>query len=408
MRSLSATLEAELAALAATDRLRACPETAGVSRVNVRIGQHPRISFCSNDYLGLASHPALLSAAVAAGARDGFGASASRLVSGDLPAHRRLEEHLAMFLGRQATLVFPTGYQANLGVLTALAGSEDLIVSDALNHASIIDGCRLSRAQVAVYPHADAGAAARLLAGAGRFRRRILVTESLFSMDGDAAPLGALAEAATTTDAILIVDEAHAFGALGPGGRGLCAAAGVVPDVLVATLGKALGAAGGFVAGDRALRDILVNRSRTFIYTTALPPPVAAAADAALDLVAGTEGDRRRGLLHQHRVWLDDQLNALGVGAPATEAARATATDPPAPSSRATSPIRGPIVPILMGSNARALAASAALAARGIFVPAIRPPTVPVGSARLRVTLSAAHAATDLMALVAALAEALE
>jgi len=312
-----------------------------------------------------------------------------------------------MFLGRQATLVFPSGYQANLGVLTALAGSEDLIVSDALNHASIIDGCRLSRAQVAVYPHADARAAARLLAEASRFRRRILVTESLFSMDGDAAPLGALAEAATATDAILIVDEAHAFGTLGPGGRGLCAAAGVAPDVLVATLGKALGAAGGFVAGDRALRDILVNRSRTFIYTTALPPPVAAAADAALDLVAGTEGDRRRGLLHQHRVWLDDQLKALGVGQAAPEVARATATDPPVPTSGAPSPIRGPIVPILMGSDARALAASAALAARGIFVPAIRPPTVPAGSARLRVTLSAAHVAGDLIALVAALAEAL-
>jgi 8-amino-7-oxononanoate synthase len=407
MRSLSATLEAELAALAATDRLRACPETAGVSRVNVRIGQLPRISFCSNDYLGLASHPALFSAAAAAGARDGFGASASRLVSGDLPAHRRLEEHLAMFLGRQATLVFPSGYQANLGVLTALAGSEDLIVSDALNHASIIDGCRLSRAQVAVYPHGDARAAARLLAEGSRFRRRILVTESLFSMDGDVAPLGALAEAATATDAILIVDEAHAFGTLGPGGRGLCAAAGVTPDVLVATLGKALGAAGGFVAGDRALRGILVNRSRTFIYTTALPPPVAAAADAALDLVAGTEGDRRRGLLHQHRLWLDDQLKALGVGPSAPEVARPTATDQPAPTSGATSPIRGPIVPILMGSNARALAASAALAARGIFVPAIRPPTVPAGSARLRVTLSAAHVAGDLIALVAALAEAL-
>ena len=404
MRSLSATLEAELAALAATDRLRACPEIAGTSRVDVVVGQHPRISFCSNDYLGLASHPALRSAAAAAAARDGFGASASRLVSGDLPAHRQLEMHLATFLGCQAALVFPTGYQANLGVLTALAGSEDLIVSDALNHASIIDGCRLSRARVAIYPHADASAAARLLAGPGRFRRRLLVTESLFSMDGDIAPLGALAEAATATDAILIVDEAHAFGTLGPGGRGLCAAAGVVPDVLVATLGKALGAAGGFIAGDRALRDILVNLSRTFIYTTALPPPVAAAADAALDLAAGPEGERRRGLLHQHRVWLDDQLGALGVGGPAW----ATVTGPTDPTSRSTSPIRGPIVPILIGGNARALAVSAALAARGIFAPAIRPPTVPAGSARLRITLSAAHDAADLKALVAALGEALE
>ena len=400
MRSLSATLEAELAAFAAADRLRACPEVAGASRVHPLVADLPRISFCSNDYLGLASDPRLLSAAVAAGARDGFGASASRLVSGDLPAHRQLEAGLARFLGRQAALVFPTGYQANLGVLAALAGAEDLIVSDALNHASIIDGCRLSRAEVAVYPHADERAAADQLAGAGRFRRRILVTESLFSMDGDAAPLVALAEAAAAHDAILIVDEAHAFGVLGPAGRGLCAAAGVVPDVLVATLGKALGSAGGFVAGDRALRDVLVNRARTFIYTTALPPPVAAAADAALELVAGAEGDRRRHLLGEHRAWLDEQLASLGLGGRLGPKAAGDA-----PTAGPMRPRPGPIVPILMGSDARALAASAALASRGIFVPAIRPPTVPAGTARLRLTLSAAHDRGDLTALVAGLAE---
>jgi 8-amino-7-oxononanoate synthase len=400
MSSLSATLEAELAALAAADRLRSCPRAAGASRVRVLVSDRPRISFCSNDYLGLASHPAVLSAAAAAGTREGFGASASRLVAGDLPAHRDLEEHLAKFLGRQAALVFPTGYQANLGVLTTLAGTDDLIISDALNHASIVDGCRLSRAEVAVYPHADAAAVARVLAGAGRFRRRIVVTESLFSMDGDAAPLAALAEAAAATDAILIVDEAHAFGVIGPGGRGLCAAAGVVPDVLVGTLGKALGSAGGFVAGDRALRDILVNRARTFIYTTALPPPAAAAAAAALDLVAGTEGDHRRRLLDEHRAWLGEQLAMLGLAPRPRSGARPTALG-------TIVPLLGPIVPILVGSNAQALAASAALAASGIFVPAIRPPTVPAGSARLRITLSAAHDSSDLTALVAGLAEAL-
>jgi 8-amino-7-oxononanoate synthase len=383
----SASLEAELAELAAADRLRSCPEAEGASRVHVRVSDRPRVSFCSNDYLGLASHPDILSAAAQAAARDGFGASASRLVSGDLPAHRHLEANLATFLGRQAALVFPTGYQANLGVLSALAGPDDLIVSDALNHASIIDGCRLSRAQIAVYPHADAAAAARLLAGAGQFRRRLLVTESLFSMDGDLAPVAALAEAASESDAILMVDEAHAFGVLGPGGRGVCAAAGVVPEVLIATLGKALGSGGGFAAGDRALRDILVNRARTFIYTTALPPPVAAAADAALTLVAGAEGDRRRRLLDGHCTWLREQIARLGLDVQARSSG-------------------GAILPILVGSNARALAASAALAARGIFVPAIRPPTVPVGSARLRVTLSASHDRADLVALVDALAEA--
>jgi 8-amino-7-oxononanoate synthase len=388
MRSLSTMLEAELATLAAADRLRSCPQAAGASRVRPVIGDQPRLSFCSNDYLGLASHPKLISAATAAAHRDGLGASASRLISGDLTAHRDLEAGLATFVGLPAALVFPTGFQANLGVLTALAGPQDLIVSDALNHASIIDGCRLSRAKVAVYPHGDAPAASRLLADAAGYRRRVLVTESLFSMDGDAAPLGDLAQTAAEHDAIFVVDEAHALGVLGPGGRGLCAGAGVVPDALVATLGKALGAAGGFVAGDRAVRAILVNRARAFIYTTALPPPIAAAAAAALELVASPEGDRLRGRLTAHRACLGQALTGLGLG-----------ERPPG-----AAPALGPIVPVQLGSEARALAASAALWERGIFVPAIRPPTVPVGSARLRITLSAAHEDADLSALIAALA----
>jgi 8-amino-7-oxononanoate synthase len=396
MRALSATLEAELAALAASERLRACPETEGASRVHVRVSRQPRISFCSNDYLGLAGHPALLAAAAAAAARDGFGASASRLVSGDLPAHRDLEERLAGFLGRQAALVFPTGYQANLGVLSALCGPEDLIVSDALNHASIIDGCRLSRAKISVYPHRDTAAAALLLSpGTARFRRRILVTESLFSMDGDAAPLAALAAAAEAADAIFMVDEAHAFGVLGPAGRGLCAAAGIVPDVLVATLGKALGSVGGFIAGDRALRQILINRARTFIYTTAIAPPSAAAAAAALELIAGPEGDRRRARLAEHRGWLGHRLAKLRFDESAPVGLE---PDPPVP---------GPILPLRIGSDARALTVSAALADRGIFVPAIRPPTVPIGTARLRITLSSAHEQSDLSALVTAITAAL-
>jgi 8-amino-7-oxononanoate synthase len=381
-------LEAELAALAAAGRLRSCPEAAGASRVHPSVGDQPRLSFCSNDYLGLASHPRLISAATAAAHRDGLGASASRLISGDLTAHRDLEAGLATFVGLPAALVFPTGFQANLGVLTTLAGPQDLVVSDALNHASIIDGCRLARAEVAIYPHADARAAADLLAGGAGYRRRILVTESLFSMDGDAAPLDELARVAHEHDAIFVVDEAHALGVLGPSGRGLCAAAGIVPDVLVATLGKALGAAGGFVSGERALRSILVNRARSFIYTTALPPPIAAAAAVALELVAGPEGDRLRSRLAAHRRSLGESLAKLGLATRPTGAG----------------PAVGPIVPVCLGSEARALAASAMLAERGIFVPAIRPPTVPVGSARLRITLSAAHQDGDLAALVAALA----
>jgi 8-amino-7-oxononanoate synthase len=375
--------------LAAIGRRRICPEVVGLSRTTVVVSGAPRLSFCSNDYLGLAQHPALATAAATAAARDGFGASASRLVSGDLPAHRQLEEALARFFGRPAALVFPSGYQTNIGVLTALAGPDDVIVSDALNHASIIDGCRLSRARVAVYPHGDSDAAARLLDQEGPARRRLLVTESLFSMNGDAAPLAALADAAKAHDAVLIVDEAHAVGVLGPRGRGLCAAAGIVPDVLIGTLGKALAAAGGFAAGSQVLRDLLVNRARSFIFTTALPPPVAAAALAALQLADGPEGERRRARLRAHAERLAAELASLrprGLAAPPPDTA-----------------VGSPIHPFVVGTEAAALALSAELAHRQIFVPAIRPPTVPIGSARLRITLSASHEPADLDRLVLAL-----
>jgi len=386
MRSFAAMLEAELQALADLDRRRACPEAQGLSRVHPRLPGRSMLSFCSNDYLGLASHPALAAAAAEAAARDGYGASASRLVAGDLPAHRSLEAALATFLDRPATLVFPTGYQTNIGVVTALAGRDDLIVSDALNHASLVDGCRLSRARVAIYRHGDARAARRLLAAGSRYRRRLLVTESLFSMDGDAAPLAALAEAAAATDSILVVDEAHAFGVVGPGGRGLCAAAGIVPDVLIGTLGKAVGSAGGFASGPNALRDLLVNRARTFIFTTALPPPAAAAAEAGLRLIAGPEGEQRRAVLAERRRSLGEALVARG----------AIPAIPP-----------GPILPVLLGAESRALGVAAALNERGLFIPAIRPPTVPPGSSRLRITLSSAHEPADLERLVAALDEVL-
>ncbi|HXT98359.1 MAG TPA: 8-amino-7-oxononanoate synthase [Polyangia bacterium] len=390
MRAFEALLEAELAALATVNRRRACPPVSGASRTRPEVANRPHLAFCSNDYLGLASHPALAEAAATAASEQGFGASAARLVSGDLPAHRQLEAQLAAFCSRAAALVFPSGYQTNLGILTALAGPEDVIVSDALNHASLIDGCRLSRARVAIYPHADARTAAQLLAEAQGARRRLLVTESIFSMDGDAAPLADLADLAERHEAILIVDEAHAFGVLGPRGRGLAAAAGIEPDVLIGTLGKAVGAAGGFAAGSSPLRELLVNRARTFIFTTALPPPVAAAATAAVRLLDGPEGDQRRARLAERRAWLTERLAALR---PVTLPGFADC-----PGS--------PILPFVLGSEARALSVSAALADRGIFVPAIRPPTVPVGTARLRITLSAAHEQRDLEALLQALGEA--
>jgi 8-amino-7-oxononanoate synthase len=387
VRDFAAVLQSDLDALARADRLRVCPEISGSSRQRLVLGPTPTarelISFCSNDYLGLASHATLLQAAADAARREGFGAGAARLVSGDLPSHRALESTLASFLDRDSALLFPTGYQANLGTLTALAGPQDLIASDAANHASLIDGCRLSRATIAIYPHGDAGAARAALTRAGTFRRRFLVTESLFSMDGDAAPLAALAELAAATDAILVVDEAHALGVLGPAGRGLCAAAGIVPDVLIGTLGKAFGAAGGVVTGATALRSTLVNRARTFVFTTALPPPVAAAAAASIGLVAGPEGDHRRRRLAANQAQLHESLSGRIPRTP------------------------GPIVPVVLGADAAALAGSAQLRARGLFVPAIRPPTVPEGTARLRVTLSSEHTPAEIDRLCAALLELL-
>lgn len=381
--SFLAALESELEALNRQSRLRALTPLAGASRTNPTLGGSPVLSFCSNDYLGLANHPALARAAAEAAHHCGLGAGASRLISGDLPEHRALETALASFVGLPAALLFPTGYQANLGLFSALAGPDDLIVSDAANHASLIDGCRLSRAQIAVYRHGDAGEAEAAFAAAATthrsYRRRFLVTESLFSMDGDVAPLASLAEVAAQHDAIFVVDEAHALGVLGPSGRGLSQAARVEPDVLVGTLGKALGVFGGFVAGSAPLRAVLVNRARTFIFTTAPPPAIAAAASAALALVASHEGETRRQRLAS-------RLAELRAALPLPESA-----------------LPSPIVPLLLGSDTKALAASHRLREQGILIPAIRPPTVPEGTARLRVTLSAAHESMDIQHLARAL-----
>jgi 8-amino-7-oxononanoate synthase len=387
VRDLSAILQRELDALRAADRFRSLTALAGPSRQEPKGPSGPLISFASNDYLGLASHPAVLHAAAEAAVREGFGAGAARLMAGDLPAHRALERDLATYLRRPSALLFPTGYQANIGVLGALAGPDDLIASDALNHASLIDGCRLSRATVAIFAHADADAAIAALTRPGTFRRRFLVTESLFSMDGDVAPLAQLAEAAKIHDAIFVVDEAHALGVLGPGGTGLCAAIGVEPDVLVGTLGKAFGSAGGFVTGSAPLRDCLLNRARTFIFTTSVPPPVAAAASAAVQLAAGSEGDLRRARLRSNRERLFASLATRSI-------------------LPAISPV-GPIIPLILGADARALAVASLLRTRGILVPAIRPPTVPEGTARLRVTLSSQHTDAEIDAVSAALSEVL-
>jgi 8-amino-7-oxononanoate synthase len=389
--SLAESLAQELSQLAARDRLRRCPALEAAvdgrpSRTRTRLDGRPLISFCSNDYLGLACHPVLAEAAAEATRRSGFGAAAARLVSGDLPEHRALQHDVAAFLELPAALLFPTGYQANLGLITTLANGSDLIVSDAANHASIIDGCRLSRASVRVYPHLDVGAArAALTDNASQYRRRLLVTESLFSMDGDTAPLADLADLASSTGAALLVDEAHALGVLGPSGRGLCAAAGIRPDALTGTFGKAFGSAGAFVAGTRELHAILENRARTFVFTTASPPGLAAAASAAVHLVQTAEGDQRRKTVLGH---IQTLASALG----GATLARSHWT---------------PIIPVLLGPDRRALAASRELLEAGFFIQAIRPPTVPEGTARLRVTLSAAHTKSEVAALASALAQIL-
>jgi 8-amino-7-oxononanoate synthase len=350
------------------------------------------INFCSNDYLGLAQHPEVVRAFVDAAAKYGVGSGASHLVTGHGVEHEALEAELAAFTGRERALVFSTGYLANLGAIGALADQKTEIVSDKLNHASLIDGCRLSGGDVRRFRHADAGHAAELL-NSLTASTRLLVTDGVFSMDGDLAPLPELARAARSANAWLIVDDAHAFGVVGATGRGCCEHFGLgaadVP-VLIGTFGKAFGTFGAFVAGDADLIEYLVQKSRTYIYTTALPPAVAAATRAALRLVDHESWRREKALSHSRR--FRDGLAARGFAA----------LLPAAPGG-----VLSTIQPVLLGDEVRALAASKALETQGFLVAAIRPPTVPAGTARLRVTFSAAHEERDVDALVDATARTL-
>jgi 8-amino-7-oxononanoate synthase len=335
---------------------------------------------CSNNYLGLATHPALREAAARAARDWGVGAGASRLISGSLRLHEALEEQLAALKGTAAALLFGSGYQANVGAITALVGSDDAVFSDELNHASIIDGCRLSRARVLVYPHNDVEALAALLTRHSA-RRRLVVTESVFSMDGDSAPLAAICDVADRYGAFVMVDEAHATGVLGPTGGGLVEAAGLRGRVTlqVGTLGKALGTYGAFVAGSRAVVDLLVNAARSFVYTTALPPPAVAAAAAAVNVLQAEPQRRQQLAANASTLWHGLRDAGLQVGA--------------AP---------GHIIPVHIGDAERTMQWSEALLAAAVFVQGIRPPTVPPGTARLRVTVMSTHTATDLAAAVTA------
>jgi 8-amino-7-oxononanoate synthase len=349
------------AAWAAGERARI--EAAGRWRT-IRTPDPSLACFASNDYLGLTRHPAVVAAAHAALDEWGTGSGAARLVVGSRPVHDELEAELAAWKGAEAALLFSSGYAANVGVLSALAGPGVRVLSDELNHASIIDGCRLSRAEVCVYRHGDLDHVASLLGGVGG--RAVVVTDAVFSMDGDEAPVSELAEMCGVRSALLVVDEAHAV--LGP-------RFDVDPSAAVlrvGTLSKTLGALGGFVAGPRSLVDLLVNKARSFVFSTALPPADAAAAQAALRVLRSAEGEALVARLRRN-------VERVAPGHPS------------------------PIVPIVLGDEQAALAASAALLEQGLLVPAIRPPTVPEGTSRLRVALSAAHTDAEIDALVAAL-----
>jgi 8-amino-7-oxononanoate synthase len=329
------------------------------------------LAFCSNDYLGLASDPRVVAAARQALDHYGLGAGAAHLVNGHTRAHAELEEELAGFTGRPRALLFSTGYMANLGVLQALLGRHDTVLEDRLNHASLLDASRLAGCRVRRYRHADWEDAAARLAGSGPGHSRVIVTDGVFSMDGDVAPLPALARIARARDAWLMVDDAHGLGVLGVRGGGSCEHFGLsaadVP-ILMGTLGKAFGTAGAFVAGSDVLIETLVQFARTYIYTTAMPAALAAATRVALD-VARRESWRRehlRSLIGR----LQQGLEQIGLPRPAGFT---------------------PIQPVILGSSRVASEAAAALLDLGLLVPAIRPPTVPDGTARLRITLSASH-----------------
>ena len=341
----------------------------------------PVLAFCSNDYLGLAADPAIAEAVRRGSLRWGSGSGASHLVSGHYAVHEALEQRLATFTGMDAALYFSTGYMANIGVMPALVGRGDAIFADKVNHASLVDGALLSRAEFIRYPHCDLAALEGRLA-ASRAPRKLIVTDSVFSMDGDLAPLPELLALAEAHRAWLLVDDAHGFGVLGPQGRGSLAHFGLASPRLIymGTLGKAAGVSGAFVAGRRDVIEWLVSKSRSYIFTTGAPPLLADTLLTAIDLIE--HGDARRAHLAALIARLKTGLRL---------------------SRWQLLPSDTPIQPVVIGDNHETLAVSRALDAEGLWVPAIRPPTVPKGAARLRITLSAAHSFAQVDRLVEAL-----
>lgn len=373
-----------LDALRRTDLLRALRILQSPSEAHVRLDDRPYLNLASNNYLGLANHPRIVEAVCSAVREWGWGAGASQLVTGYTEAHESLCRALAAFEGTEDCVLFPTGYQANLGTITALASTGDRIILDKLDHASIVDGARLSGADVRVYPHATLGKLDRLLARDDA-RRVLVVTDTVFSMDGDVAPLPEIVARCEAAGAMLLVDEAHATGVLGAHGGGASDAyslQGRIPLVM-GTLSKALGGIGGFVCGSRTACDHLRNHARSAIYTTALPPAAAVAAEEALGLLAGEPW--RREAVHARMRQLRACLSDCGIPTPETASA---------------------ILPIRVGDAGTTLALSRALLEAGILCPAIRPPTVPPGTSRLRVSLMATHTEGDVERVALALRDA--
>lgn len=381
--SLEQSLQAALDERAATHRYRVRRLLESAQGPAVRVDGRDYLQFCSNDYLGLANHPRLIAAMQSAAADYGVGSGASHLVSGHSRWHHELEERLAALTGRSRALLFSTGYMANLGIINALLGKGDHIFEDRLNHASLLDGGLLSGARFQRFAHNDIADLQRRLEKSGDGGRRLIAVDAVFSMDGDLAPLPELAALAKQNNAWLMADDAHGFGVLGAHGAGSAEHFGLSQDelpVLMGTLGKALGCFGAFVAGSEVLIETLIQFARPYIYTTAMPPAVAAANLAALDVLA--EEDWRRSQLQRNIQAFREGAARLGLPLASSDTA---------------------IQPLLVGADSDALAFSERLAGQGILVSAIRPPTVPEGTARLRITLTAAHSREQIDSLLNAL-----
>ncbi len=341
------------------------------------------VNLGSNNYLGLSTHPSIISAAASAAMVYGAGASGSRLLSGNIECYTTLETNLAKAKGTEAVLVFSSGYVANTSIIPVLAGEGDLILSDEFNHASIIDGCRLSHAKKKIYQHCDVEHLKTLLAEASGYNRILIVTDGVFSMDGDIAPLRDIYEVTMKYNAMLLIDDAHGFGVLGKDGSGTVAHLGLEGEYIIqmGTLSKAIGGLGGYVAGKRILIDLLINRARGFIFTTGLPPATLAAADAALNVMRSSRNLRRQ--LLKHAETMKVALTNLGY---------------------TLLPSQTQILPVIIGEPQRATDVAEALLAEDVFAPAIRPPAVPSGTSRLRVTVMATHTDSDIQKAIDAFA----